>query len=100
MEAAHVTRPHPFRKRVLLLVAVVVASTAALGAEESAYEKGVDAWRAKNFAEARRQWELSVAQGGPDEALNNLGFLLYHGQGGPADQPRAVALWRKGAALA
>lgn len=68
-------------------------------AEKSSYNKGVDAWRAKDYVEARRQWERSLAEGGPDEALNNLAFLLYHGLGGEAQPAKAVELWRKGAVL-
>ncbi|MBT9503751.1 MAG: sel1 repeat family protein [Burkholderiaceae bacterium] len=86
----------------LLLIPLLVCS---LGlpvalAEETPYNKGVAAWRAKNFAEARKQWEQSLAEGGPDEALNNLAFLLYNGLGGEARPAKAVELWRKGAALA
>jgi TPR repeat protein len=69
-------------------------------ADESAYNKGVAAWRKQDYAEARKQWEASLAQGGPDEALNNLAYLLYFGLGGEAEPERAVELWRKGAALA
>lgn len=79
----------------MLLVCAMQAATA----EESHYNKGVEAWRTKNFAEARRQWEQSLASGGPDEALNNLGFLLYNGLGGEPNHAKAVELWRKGAAL-
>ncbi len=66
---------------------------------KSAYNQGVEAWRAKNYAEAREQWSRSLAEGGPDEALNNLGYLLYYGMGGVAQPEKAVELWRKGAAL-
>jgi TPR repeat protein len=68
-------------------------------ANESAYNKGVNAWRAKNYAEARKQWTQSLAEGGPDEALNNLAYLLYHGLGGDPQPEKAIELWRKGAAL-
>lgn len=89
------------RRWVRLALAVCVVSFAASAvAEQSPYNKGVEAWRAKDYAEARRQWRISLSQGGPDEALNNLAYLLYHGLGGPQDRPRAVELWRKGAALA
>ena len=75
-------------------------SVSAFAADESPYNKGVEAWRKQDYAEARVQWELSLAQGGPDEALNNLAFLLYHGLGGESNPDKAVELWRKGAALA
>jgi TPR repeat protein len=83
----------------LLLAATLSASIPAF-AEESAYNLGVAAWRAKDYAEARKQWAQSLADGGPDEALNNLAFLLYAGLGGAAEPAKAVELWRKGAALA
>jgi TPR repeat protein len=86
-------------QRIVACLAVLAVSSAVF-AEESAYNKGVDAWRGKDYAEARKQWERSLAEGGPDEALNNLGFLLYRGLGGAADPDKAVVLWRKGAALA
>lgn len=87
--------------RIRLAVALILFSFGAgVLADESAYNKGVDAWRAKNFVEARKQWQRSLSEGGPDEAFNNLGYLLYYGHGGAADKPKAVELWRKGAVLA
>ena len=82
-----------------LLLALTLSSSLAV-ADESAYDQGVAAWRAKDYAEARKQWAQSLADGGPDEALNNLAFLLYAGLGGDAQPAKAVELWRKGAALA
>ncbi|MCX7279807.1 MAG: hypothetical protein NTZ15_21250 [Burkholderiales bacterium] len=87
------------RLAIHILLAITLATSVA-SAEESAYNQGVAAWRAKDYAEARKQWEQSLADGGPDEALNNLAFLLYAGLGGPAQPAKAVELWRKGAALA
>jgi TPR repeat protein len=87
------------RKRITAALVLLAVSTA-IFADESPYNKGVDAWRSKNYAEARKQWERSLAEGGPDEALNNLAFLLYNGLGGETDPTKAVELWRKGAALA
>jgi len=81
---------------VLLSVAVVAASAEPT---ESSYNKGVAAWRVKDYAEARKQWAASLAEGGPDEAFNNLGYLLFYGLGGDADQEKAVELWRKDAIL-
>ncbi|MDT9002289.1 hypothetical protein RQP53_23615 [Paucibacter sp. APW11] len=83
-----------------MLIATSVLSGSAWASDRSPYNKGVDAWRAKDYAEARKQWQQSLAEGGPDEALNNLAFLLYQGLGGPAEPARAVELWRKGAMLA
>lgn len=86
----------------LILVSVLLvafASTALADGKQSPYNAGVDAWKVKNFAEARRLWSSSLAEGGPDEALNNLGYLYYYGLGGEARRDKAVELWRKGAAL-
>ena len=88
-----------WRTIALLLSVTLGPAISHAGSGDLAYNNGVDAWRVKNYAEARLQWERSLAAGGPDEALNNLGYLLYHGQGGPVDRVRAVELWRKGAAL-
>ncbi|MFP8780816.1 tetratricopeptide repeat protein [Hydrogenophaga sp. RWCD_12] len=84
-------------KSVLALV-LGLAYLAAI-AEESPYNKGVEAWRAKDYVEARKQWAQSLAEGGSDLALNNLAYLLYTGLGGEARPQEAVELWRKGAAL-
>lgn len=84
-------------KSVLALV-LGLAYLAAI-AEESPYNKGVEAWRAKDYVEARKQWVQSLAEGGSDLALNNLAWLLYTGLGGEARPQEAVELWRKGAAL-
>lgn len=82
-----------------LLFLLVACAGPVPKAGESSYNQGVEAWRAKNYAEARVQWSRSLAEGGPDEALNNLGYLLYHGLGGGAQPAKAVELWRKGAAV-
>jgi len=83
-----------------LLLAAALLVTFPAQADESPYNKGVAAWRLKDYAEARKQWEASLAQGGPDEALNNLAYLLYYGLGGQREPEKAVELWRKGAVLA
>lgn len=71
------------------------ACTAAANAE-SAYNKGVDAFRVKDFSTARQHWEVAIQSNDPN-AQNNLGYLLYYGMGGAADPERAVELWRKAA---
>src|SRR5471030_2379962 len=72
------------------------ASTANTERHGSSYDKGVLAFEDKNYAEARRQWSSSVNEG-EVLALNNLGYLLYYGLGGPAEPERAVALLKRGA---
>ena len=69
----------------------------ATAAQESAYNLGVDAFRKKDYAAARRHWSTSVTDDHDATAENNLGYLLYHGLGGALDADRAVALWRDAA---
>ena len=87
-------------KSALPAVLAFALFATAVHADETPYNKGTAAWRAKDYAEARKQWEISIAQGGPDEAFNNLGYLRYYGLDGKADPEVAVELWRKGAVLA
>nr|WP_316640123.1 hypothetical protein [uncultured Roseateles sp.] len=103
--AAAFMHPKPqhqgFTLRISAALLLLVALSANAGPiEESPYNKGVAAWRAKDFAEARKQWAQSLAMGGPARALNNLAFLLYNGLGGEPNPAKAVELWSKGAALA
>lgn len=60
------------------------------------YNRGVDAYRAKDYESARALWTPEAAKGNPS-AENNLGYLLYYGLGGPRDKARAVSLWRTSA---
>jgi hypothetical protein len=60
----------------------------------SDYNRGVDAYRAKDYAAARLHWQKAVEQGDVD-AHNNLGYLLYNGLGGDQDPARAVSLWQQ-----
>lgn len=83
--------------KVVLCGALAMCWTAPVLAADTPYNKGVQAWQQEDFAEARRQWALSVSRGGPDEALNNLGFLYFHGRGGPVDAKRAIELWYEAA---
>lgn len=64
--------------------------------EESSYNKGVAAYNAKNYAEARSQWAKSIEEG-ESPAASNLAYLLYYGLGGTAEPERAVSLWKQGA---
>jgi hypothetical protein len=79
---------------VAVLLSVVGASDC-LGAE-SPYNLGVDAYKARNYAEAATQWSASVARGNTD-AMNNLGYLLYNGFGVKKDLVAALDLWRAAA---
>jgi len=84
----------------MLLALLLSFSLQAMAQSENvkAYNLGVEAYRAKNYTEARQHWTRAVAQGIP-AAYNNLGFLLFQGLGGDADAVRAVALWRDAATM-
>lgn len=58
------------------------------------YDAGVDAFRTQRHAAARALWRRA-ADLGHREAASNLGFLLYHGFGGPPDSASARALWNR-----
>lgn len=92
---------HPLRRplrRSITSILIVVALTgcAAPSTKHADYNRGVEAYRSKNYAAARLHWTRAIDHG-ELSALNNLGYLLYNGLGGPADQDRAVSLWRKAA---
>jgi len=63
---------------------------------ESPYNKGVDAYRLKDYASARAHWTTAAASGNAS-AENNLGYLLFYGLGGAEDSETAIQLWRKAA---
>lgn len=79
-----------------LLIAAALSACASAPTNESAYNRGVQAYRAKDFAAARAAWSVAV-EAGDHSAENNLGFLLYEGLGGAAEPDRAVELWRAAA---
>ena len=83
---------------VLFLVVYSLCGCAA-GPQATSYNKGVAAYQQKNYVEARGYWEQSIAEGQPPDALNNLGYLLFHGLGGAPEPERAVSLWKRGAVL-
>ncbi len=92
-------------KRTLSAVIVAAALIAGCGTvpavetqaeSETPYNLGVDAFRSGDYAKAAANWESSVASDDP-HAINNLGFLLFHGQGVAKDVPRALSLWRTAA---
>jgi TPR repeat protein len=79
-----------------IIVILLLQACAAPQGADSAYNQGVAAYRAKDFATARKHWASSVADGDLS-AQNNLGYLLYYGLGGERDTEGAVRLWRKAA---
>jgi hypothetical protein len=87
---------HFLGRFVAALAILFLAACATSTPPESDYNRGVGAYRAKDYAAARVDWASAVAAG-DTSAENNLGYLLYYGLGGSAEPERAVALWRKAA---
>lgn len=81
-----------FRTNTALFLMCLLMVQGAASAGETEYNLGVHAYRTKDYASARQHWQNAVVQG-DSSAMNNLGFLLYNGLGGPLDASRAVALW-------
>ena len=84
--------------RISAFVLVVSLLGCATPLTESSYNLGVNAYRVKNYGLAREQWAKAVEEG-ETSALNNLGYLLYFGLGGPPDVGRALVLWKRAATL-
>lgn len=86
------------RTSIVLIFSLALAACASQPVEESAYNKGVHAYRAKDFVGAREQWSKALEKG-EISAMNNLGYLLFEGLGGPPDLEQAIGLWEKAAKL-
>jgi TPR repeat protein len=78
------------------LIALALAGCASTATRESSYNEGVYAFRAKDYRTAREKWAKAIDEG-ETSALNNLGYLLFQGLGGPVDKGRAIELWRRAA---
>jgi TPR repeat protein len=65
-------------------------------ASPTEYDRGVAAFRSKNYASARLHWSRA-AEERDASAISNLGYLLHRGLGGEPDQVRAVSLWTRAA---
>lgn len=92
----------------ILLVCIVLAACGRGGAQAAdgtdalllssdrvaVYNAGVDAYRAKRYDVARRLWRRASDLGDRD-APSNLGFLFYHGLGGPPDSAVGRLFWRE-----
>jgi TPR repeat protein len=81
-----------------LIAVVLLESCATLPSAVSDYNQGVDAYRSKDYVQARKHWTVAVASG-DSTAMNNLGYLLYFGLGGDVDARRAVEFWKRASAL-
>ena len=86
------------RSSVFALAIALVAGCAVAPSTESEYNRGVDAYRVKDYAAARLHWSKAVEER-EVSALNNLGYLLYYGLGGSTDEGRAIQLWTRAAEL-
>ena len=58
------------------------------------YNAGVEAFVAKDYADARVLWRRALELGVP-QTRSNLGYLLYYGLGGSADSANGIRLWRE-----
>jgi len=74
---------------VLVCFGIVARSEA----DDTTYNKGVDAYKAKKYAAAISNWSDSALVGNIN-AVNNLAYLIYSGLGIDTDKERAIKLWR------
>jgi TPR repeat protein len=84
------------RKQFPLLVLLLCVGCATQSTPDSAYNRGVRAYRRNNYGEAATQW-VTAAELGDVNAKNNLAFLLFNGLGVVKQQERALALWQAAA---
>ena len=82
--------------RLRLATLLMLAVSVSIGAVDSAYNRGVEAYQAKKYDEAFRHWTEAASHGSVD-ALNNLGYLLFSGRGVTKNQEEATDLWRTAA---
>ena len=78
-------------KKFLSAVAIVVVLNGTAQAQD--YDKGVDAYRAGDYATALQEWR-PLAEQGNAAAQNNLGFMYKSGYGVPQDYAEAVKWYR------
>ena len=82
----------------LIFICASLSACATQLGTHSAYNDGVAAYRAKDYATARVEWQKAVATGNA-AAMNNLGYLFSEGLGGEPDETAAVQLWTTAAKL-
>lgn len=87
----------PLKNTVVFLCLSALCACKGWTAPESEYNRGVSAYRSKNYAEAREHWAKAIADEHERSAKNNLGYLLYYGLGGEADIDQAISLWTQAA---
>ena len=96
---------HPLNTLALIWLLATLAISCAPAADSldkllqsddraAVYNAGVEAYRAERYAVARQLWQRAVDLGS-HEAASNLGFLVYHGYGGPPDSLAGAAHWQQ-----
>jgi hypothetical protein len=86
-----------FKNTVVLLCFSALCGCVGVTPKESEYNRGVQAYRMKDYASARQHWAKAIVDEHERAAKNNLGYLLYYGLGGDADIDRAILLWTEAA---
>jgi hypothetical protein len=86
-----------FKNAVVLLCFSALCGCADAAQKASEYDLGVQAYRIKDYASARRHWANAIVEEHERAAKNNLGYLLYFGLGGETDIDQAISLWREAA---
>jgi len=86
-----------FKNTVVVLCFSALCGCADAAPKESEYNLGVQAYRMKDYASARRHWAKAIVEEHERAAKNNLGYLLYYGLGGETDINQAISLWTKAA---
>ncbi len=74
----------------LLLLGCAAAPSSPGG---SAYNQGVAAYQAQDYAQAYAHWS-EAAKDGDLNGINNLAYLINYGLGTAAEPHKAVALWQ------
>jgi TPR repeat protein len=86
-----------FKNTVVVLCFSALCGCAGVTPKASEYNRGVEAYRTKDYASARQHWAKSIVEEHERAANNNLGYLLYNGLGGEADIAQAIVLWTQAA---
>jgi len=73
--------------------AALLLGCASSATTETPYNRGVAAYKVKNYKEAVSNWSTAAESGNVD-AMNNLAFLLFNGLGTEAQPEKAIELWR------
>ena len=80
-------------QRLLLAIAFVLGLATCAGTD---FEKGMAAYERGDYATALKEWRPLAEQGNVD-ALRNLGFMYWTGQGVPQNYAEAAKWYRKAA---